>query len=75
MADARQQADWWHFGILAARIHQSMTGQKVDPVQLVPERYRPKKPKRPPKTPEQERAESDFAFRLLGEGLKAMMNR
>lgn len=64
MADGRQRAEWQRVSSLAARIHLTMTGEAIDPDDLIPDRYRLKAPERP-KTPEEEEHEGRCAWRLL----------
>lgn len=64
-ADGRQRAEW----VRAASVTVWLMAKPVDPMLLVPERYRPEPDPPRERTPGEERAESEMAWRLLGRGL------
>lgn len=65
LADGRHKAEWTRTASLAVWIHRSMTGESVDPLWVIPKRYRPEVPKPPPKSAEQEKRETQAAMTLL----------
>lgn len=69
-ADGRQRADWTRSAVSAAvvanKIAQVWGGEAVDAADLIPDRYRPPKPKAVPLTPEQRQRETRSAVALLG---------
>lgn len=71
MADGRQRAEWVRAASLTARL----MVRPVDPFELIPERYRPDRPDRRARTAEDERLESDMAWRLLGRALEQVGQR
>jgi hypothetical protein len=64
MADGRRRDEWERAACLMSVIGKAFGGKWVDPRKLNPY-YR-----EPPKTAEQERAESRRAFKILGQALK-----
>jgi hypothetical protein len=74
-ANARQQSEWVRGAVLTAAAANANTfSSKLDPAKLVPECYRGDEEQQPrgrPRTAEEEAAESEIAWRLLGQGLRA----
>jgi len=64
MCDGRQRAEWQRTAALAVRVHASMTGEALDPNEMIPDRYRVAVPERE-KTPEDEARENRCAWGLL----------
>lgn len=62
-ADGRQKAEWQRAASMAVIQVRSISGAKLDPADLMPNRYRERLPE---KTPEQKARETRAAVRLLG---------
>jgi hypothetical protein len=64
LSDGRQRAEWGRVASLAAQIHKTMTGERIDPNVLIPERYREERCEQV-KTPEQIEHENRLAWGYL----------
>lgn len=72
-ATARQQSEWVRAAVMtAAAVNRNQFSAKVDPAKLVPDCYRDDggSQQERPRTAEEEAAESEIAWRLLGAGLE-----
>lgn len=68
MARERDRADWWRQCKALSHLTGIINGEKVDPMDLMPESLK-WEVKEPAKTPAQEQRETQCALTLLGQAL------
>lgn len=64
-ADGRLRAEWMQTASMMAWVAAKLTGEEIEPQDLMPTRYRPPVPKPPEKTPELIAHEGRMAWLLL----------
>jgi hypothetical protein len=71
MVDELERSEWLRAASVAAWFHRSMTGEVLDPNDMIPESLKPRPvSSTPPRTPERERHDTAAALMLIGEALK-----
>lgn len=69
MADDRDRSHWLRSATQAAWFHKTMTGEILDPWEMIPEGLKPQVTEKQ-RTPEQERHDTRCAMTLIEQALK-----